>query len=206
MYYRQQTVYHIMFNEAYDKLVKISVVGDTCVGKTALIRRLINDEFSDIYNATICMDFNSPTIEDGTGKLIKIQAWDTSGQEIFRSMTTSYLRTGDVTLVCFAYNDRDSFVSIDMWIKQLHDSNVKTKMILVGTKGDLPGTVKDKEALECAAHYNMEYIRTSSLSGLGRLELLNNIYVCATEPTEKTTSVTNDIDNLSGSRRCCAIL
>ena len=66
-------------NKSYDFLFKIMLLGDSCVGKTAILSRFTDDSFSPSFISTIGLDFRIQTIEL-RGKKIKLQIWDTSGQ------------------------------------------------------------------------------------------------------------------------------
>jgi small GTP-binding protein len=157
------------------------------------------------------MDYLSITIENGN-ELVKMQIWDTSGQERFRSITPSYLRMGDVTLVCFSCNDIESFKAVDGWIYELRQNNVNS-IILVGTKGDMHSKVTDAEALACASRYNSRYVKTSSMTGLGRQEILDQICIHVsedlTESLQELTQVSAPAQTpIVSSHRaeCCTIL
>ncbi|XP_066466417.1 uncharacterized protein [Tiliqua scincoides] len=77
--------------KSYDHLFKLLLIGDSGVGKTCLIIRFAEDNFSGTYISTICIDFKIRTVEI-EGKRIKLQVWDTAGQERFKTITTAYYR------------------------------------------------------------------------------------------------------------------
>lgn len=96
----------------YDTLLKLLLIGESgagkrfsvaCVGRffplliqkcllSALIKRFTSDTFSSNYCSTIGCDFACRTLQFGSGQVVKLQVWDTSGQERFRSITSSYYR------------------------------------------------------------------------------------------------------------------
>merc|ERR1719379_3281515 len=92
-------------------LFKLLLVGDSCVGKSSLLLRFIDNTFSEQFISTIGVDFKIKTIEIG-GKVIKLQIWDTAGQERFRTITTSYFRGAQGILLVYDVSDRGSFDNI----------------------------------------------------------------------------------------------
>ena len=76
---------------AFDLQIKLLMIGDSAVGKTSLLLRYANDTFSSTFITTIGIDFKIKTV-DLDGKRVKLQIWDTAGQEQFRTITRSYFR------------------------------------------------------------------------------------------------------------------
>jgi small GTP-binding protein len=70
-----------------DDLVKVVLIGESNTGKTSLLLRFIQNSFDHNYQCTIGFDFKVKTLQIDHGAQLKIQAWDTVGQERFRSMT-----------------------------------------------------------------------------------------------------------------------
>ena len=71
-------------------------------------------------------------------KLLKLQIWDTCGQEIYRSLITNFYRNSSLALIVYSIDKRESFKDIDLWIKELKSkSSPDIKIILVGNKTDL---------------------------------------------------------------------
>ena len=59
------------------------VIGDTGVGKSCLLLQFVDKRFSAVHDLTIGVDFGSRIIDIGEEKM-KLQIWDTAGQESFR--------------------------------------------------------------------------------------------------------------------------
>ena len=68
-----------MAKKSYDYLFKLLLIGDSSVGKTAILLRFADDSFSPNFISTIGIDFRIKTVEI-RGKKIKLQIWDTAGQ------------------------------------------------------------------------------------------------------------------------------
>eukprot|EP01110_Echinostelium_bisporum_P012602 TRINITY_DN7367_c0_g1_i1.p1 TRINITY_DN7367_c0_g1~~TRINITY_DN7367_c0_g1_i1.p1 ORF type:complete len:95 (+),score=8.62 TRINITY_DN7367_c0_g1_i1:59-343(+) len=78
----------VVRNTEYDYLIKVLIIGDSGVGKSCLLLRFAdNTFFSESYISTIGVDFKIKTIEID-GKVVKVQLWDTTGQERFRTITS----------------------------------------------------------------------------------------------------------------------
>ncbi|EKX36911.1 hypothetical protein GUITHDRAFT_97443 [Guillardia theta CCMP2712] len=123
---------------SYDALLKIVLVGDSDVGKTSLLTRFSDDNFSNSFISTIGVDFRWRTmsIKD---KNIKLQIWDTAGQERFRTITSAYYRGADGIVVVYDITNKESFDHVDMWMKEIHkftDDN-HVRVLVVGNKCDM---------------------------------------------------------------------
>jgi hypothetical protein len=92
-------------------LFKILIIGDSGVGKSSLLLRYADDTFTNNFNPTIGIDFKVKTIDIANMK-VKLQIWDTCGQERFRTITSSYYRGAHGAFVAFNLSNRDSFENI----------------------------------------------------------------------------------------------
>ena len=121
----------------YDLSFKIIVIGDSGVGKSCLTNKATKNEFEDTYNATVGFEFFSFNLKLDE-KIIKLQIWDTCGQELYRSLITNFYRNSSLAVMVYAINNRESFENIDVWLKELRThSNPDTKVFLIGNKVDL---------------------------------------------------------------------
>ena len=121
----------------YDISFKIIVIGDSGVGKSCLTNKATKNVFEDTYNATVGFEFFSFNLKLDE-KIIKLQIWDTCGQELYRSLITNFYRNSSLAVMVYAINNRESFENIDVWLKELRThSNPDTKVFLIGNKVDL---------------------------------------------------------------------
>lgn len=149
----------------YDYLFKLLIIGDSGVGKSSILTRFTENDYSSNYISTIGVDFKIKTliIDD---KYIKLQIWDTAGQERFRSLSAAYYRGCHGIILVFDVTNMESFTNISVWwnekSKYAHpDANI----VLVGNKIDAPNRVVTKEdALSLAESKNIPYVETSAKS------------------------------------------
>ena len=116
---------------------KIIIVGDSGVGKSCISIKASRNYFEDFYSPTIGLEFLSFNIrvED---KNIKLQIWDTCGQEIFRSLITSYFRNASLAIIVYSIERKESFDNIETWLNEIKtNSNPDIKIFLIGNKADL---------------------------------------------------------------------
>jgi small GTP-binding protein len=139
-------------------------LGDSGVGKSCIILRYIENNFSTNLMNSIGVDFKLKNIELDNKK-IKLQIWDTAGQERFRTITTSYYKGAHAILIVFDITDRESFEHVRNWMADI-DKFAKEGVlrILVGNKCDLENSrqVRKEEGNEIANKYGIKYIETSA--------------------------------------------
>lgn len=118
-------------------------------------------------NNPLGIDFKLKNIEVDNKK-IKMQIWDTAGQERFKTITQTYYRGAMGIILAYACNDRESFQSIENWMKQIkqHASEDVCK-ILVGNKCDMPDRcVETTEGKKLADSYGIKFFETSAKDDL----------------------------------------
>ena len=121
----------------YDLNFKLIVIGDSGVGKSCLTNKATTNIFEDNYNATVGFEFFTLNIKM-YDKIIKLQIWDTCGQELYRSLVTNFYRNCSLAIIVYAINSKPSFESIESWLKELRThSNPDAKVFLIGNKVDL---------------------------------------------------------------------
>ena len=166
---------------------KIIMVGESGAGKTTIVQRLVYGVFNEDLTATIGVEFKSCTIK-ANGKNVKLQIWDTAGQEKFRSVAKSYFRNAIGALIVFDLTSMKSFDSVIEWLSDVQTlSHPNSVVILVGNKCDLTDkrSVSRKEAEALAERNNILYFETSAKDGT----LINEIFI------RMATEISNKIDS-----------
>ncbi|GAM27307.1 hypothetical protein SAMD00019534_104820 [Acytostelium subglobosum LB1] len=121
----------------YAFLFKYIVIGDTGVGKSCLLLQFTDKRFQPVHDLTIGVEFGARMINIDN-KPIKLQIWDTAGQESFRSITRSYYRGSAGALLVYDITRRETFDHLTCWLKEArYYANNNMTIILIGNKSDL---------------------------------------------------------------------
>lgn len=153
---------------SFDYLFKLIVIGDSGVGKTSMVQRLMKKAFPVEYQSTIGLDFASKTIMIHNHILVKSYIWDTAGQEVFSSIIASYYRDIAGAIIVFDVSNRDSFQRCDFWLSELDNKRRSLRdisVLLLGNKIDSNREVSEEEASAYAKDRGLLYIETSAKTG-----------------------------------------
>ena len=169
---------------------KLVFVGDINVGKTSVMNRFINDEFSGEYDvnqfynltfilyflqATIGVDFATKTIEYKDNS-IKLQIWDSAGQERYKALIPSYVRGASIIFILYDVSNKNTFTNVITWINFIKQVNTDDSvLVLCGNKIDLARQVSTSEGKILAEKENMIFFETSAKNATG---VSNMMYTC----------------------------
>merc|ERR1719229_134759 len=117
--------------------IKVLTIGDSGVGKSAVILKWAEDVFSPNFLTTIGIDYKMKSIVLEDGRKCKVQIWDTAGQERFRNITNAYYRGANGIILVYDVTDEHSFMNIRFWINQIEKHTNDPMIILLGNKCDL---------------------------------------------------------------------
>jgi Ras-related protein Rab-2A len=107
------------------------------VGKSCLLLQFTDQRFKLEHDVTIGVEFGARTVNIA-GESVKLQVWDTAGQESFRSITRAYYRGSAAALLVFDVTNRSSFESISHWLKEAkQNTSPQVTIAMVGNKVDL---------------------------------------------------------------------
>ena len=161
----------------FDLQIKLLMIGDSAVGKTSLLLRYANDTFSSTFITTIGIDFKIKTI-DLDGKRVKLQIWDTAGQEQFRTITRSYFRGAQGIVLVYDITDRATFNSVRSWMSQINDhADAQVNRVLIGNKCDYESArqVSTEEGQRLAQEYGVNFFETSAKNDVNVTECFTTI-------------------------------
>lgn len=154
--------------------VKVSLIGSYDVGKTSLVNRFVREKFNKDIDPTIGGTFAAKSISTKTNELVTLQLWDTAGSEKFKSLIPTYLRGSHCVLICF--DNRDwAMDTVLKGVKTVEQYNPSAKIFLVRTKKDLAKGPADDDIVEFAKKENYKIYSTSSLTGVGVMELFEDV-------------------------------
>ena len=94
----------------FEHLYKIILIGDCGVGKSNLLQRYVNKEFTEDLNATIGAEFAEKIVVLDNGAVIKLQLWDTSGSEKYAAITKNHYRGAHGAILVYDVTDLHSFL------------------------------------------------------------------------------------------------
>ena len=147
--------------EGYD--IKVTLVGDSSVGKTTICNHLMGNNNSS-SGPTIGSKCEVKLIDSGKSS-IRLTLWDTAGQERFRSITPQYLRNTHILLVVFDTNNHKSFENLINWVKEAEEVAPLYDIILIGNKNDLDErAVATKDAKYWAEQWGGHYFDISAFN------------------------------------------
>ncbi|OHT17392.1 Ras family protein [Tritrichomonas foetus] len=203
--------------EQPDATYKIVVVGASGVGKTAIVQRLVEDVFSNDKASTIGVEFTCYSTKIGD-ETVKLNIWDTAGQEKFRSVSRAYFRNAVGALLVFSYTDQTSFEELDSWLNDLQVLSIPNAVILlVGNKTDLTDsrTVSAGDAEAYAERNGIDFIETSALAATNVTEAFIRLAAKVHEKVKKreiqsptlqpksNLNLSNQSQNTGSSSGCC---
>uniref|UniRef100_A0A0N5C345 Ras-related protein Rab-7b n=1 Tax=Strongyloides papillosus TaxID=174720 RepID=A0A0N5C345_STREA len=153
-------------------IIKVLVLGDSGVGKTAIIRRFTENYYLSKTNCTIGVDFNSKDMIVGNVS-VTLQIWDTAGQERFQALGDSYFRGADCCILVYDVTNPESFARLQYWKDEfLFHSNRSHiddfPFIVFGNKIDETSRSVTKEYLQRwhARNNNIPYFEVSAKEDL----------------------------------------
>jgi Ras-related protein Rab-2A len=179
---------------SYAYLFKYIIIGDTGVGKSCLLLQFTDKRFQPVHDLTIGVEFGARMITID-GKQIKLQIWDTAGQEAFRSITRSYYRGAAGALLVYDITRRDTFNHLTTWLEDARQhSNSNMVIMLIGNKSDLESRreVKKEEGEAFAREHGLVFMETSAKTAANVEEAFINT---AREIYEKIQEGVFDINN-----------
>ena len=153
--------------ENYEVMFKVVLIGDMKVGKTNIVSRYIKNEFNKDSMSTIGVEFGSKELVI-EGHNVKVQIWDTAGQEKYKSITNAYYKGAKGAFVVYDITNKNSFDNADNWLNNLRASaDKKCSIILIGNKSDLEDKreVSIQQGEEKAKNSEIAFMETSALSG-----------------------------------------
>jgi len=154
---------------SFDLSFKLILVGDSAVGKSCLSIKATRNYFEDFYSPTVGFEFLTfcVKVED---KTVKLQIWDTCGQEVYRSLISSFYRSASLAIMVYSIDNEDSFSNIEKWLNDVKtQSNPDVIIFLIGNKADLEDKRKITRAQGekfCKDHNISYFTETSAKTGL----------------------------------------
>lgn len=197
-------------------IIKIGLIGDYNVGKTSIIHNYFN--INNKTTVTLGVDFKTVT-KKYENIDFKLHIWDTSGQEKFKSIVSSYYRDLDVILLIYDSSDITTFENIQKWLDDIYIYNKKNLIkILVGNKTDKSNMVINyKKGLKYAELNDLKFFQTTitvketinklfdSIIEICYNRLLRNEIELKTFVNYDKLNIEETIKNKNKNKKCCII-
>ena len=160
----------------FDLSFKIIIIGDSSVGKSCLSIKATRNYFENFYSPTVGFEFLTFMVKVDE-KIVKLQIWDTCGQEVYRSLIASFYRSASLAIIVYSIENANSFNNIEKWLNDIKtQSNPDVKIFLIGNKADL----EDKRVVSKGAgekfsrdHPILYFTETSAKTGFN----VQNVFV-----------------------------
>ena len=162
----------------FDYIFKCVVIGDSGTGKSSLCEAFFNDQLNSLNRPTIGADYFTKIIPIQK-HYIKVQFWDTCGNELYHSVARSYYQGSHMVLLVYDISSGKSFENIKKWLADIRyscDSDVV--VMLVGNKYDLSlqtRQVSYHEGKEFADSNHFLFYETSAKTGIHVKEMIMSV-------------------------------
>ncbi len=189
-------------------LYKILLLGDSTVGKTCFLLRYVDDSFLDLHMATIGLDYRLKTLILEEQKIVKVQLWDTAGQDKFRAITRNYYKGASGIILIFDVTNIKSYENIKKWINEIKEEiSEKVAIVLIGNKIDnvQERKISKEQGDKLASEIGVKFFETSAKTGEGINEsvffLVKKIF--ENDPEVKNKYQGRNLKMYNKKRKCC---
>ena len=188
--------------------IKIAMLGDSMVGKTAICNTFMNIEFNDNNLSTIGMEKLESQMTLNNGEEIKLIIWDTAGQERFRSIALKSIKTAQGVVIVFDLTQKKSFLNVVNWLKEINEKLNNVCIVLFGNKCDIDEDkweVTKDEVMKFVEKNGLTYFETSAKEDINIKEGFKNVVNAAYEKYEGTASGIQLDKNIETKKKskCC---
>jgi small GTP-binding protein len=184
---------------------KVVMLGDSGVGKTALVNRISEGVFTDTHVPTVGSQFIALPLEINKRR-ITLELWDTAGQEVYRSLVGFYTREAKGAFLVFDVTQETTFEGLPEWIKFVNEQAPGVKIIIFANKIDLEEqrVVTAERIQQVAASHKVEVIEGSAKVGQNTTDAFEKMgeLMMATESNVASAVIIRP-EPKKTSKRCC---
>ena len=189
------------------KVIKIGLLGDSKVGKTAICNSFLNIDFHEIALSTIGSEKLESKIKIKNGEEIKLSIYDTAGQERFHSIALKAIRVVQGVIIVFDLTNTESFQHVINWLNEIYENfNKKVSIVLFGNKSDINKSewkITEEEAIQFAKEKNLPYFETSAKLNKNIKEGFEKVVNDAYDLCEGSCGVSLEDVKKGDKKRCC---
>ena len=164
----------------YDMSFKLIVIGDSFVGKSCITTNATKNIFENYYSATVGFEFFTILYRINSQN-IRLQIWDTCGQEEYRSLIQNFYRNSSLAILVYSIDNKSSFENLEIWLNEIKEKgNPDVKIFLVGNKNDLIENreVSTEEGEKFYEDHKLNFfIETSAKTGINAEELFKRVAI-----------------------------
>jgi small GTP-binding protein len=197
-------------DENSDITLKLLIVGGSGVGKTNFLNMFLNNKFNQNYFSSTGIDLQNK-IMNIKNKKVRIQIWDTAGQEKYKSITKNLFLKVMGALVLYDITNEESFTKLKEWVELIKEECGRhIKILIIGNKSDLESqrAIDKEDAMKYANEEKVQYIECSSKTG----ENVEKAIIMLSEKILESTEISMDSSLMLDStllsskikkRKCC---
>ena len=193
-----------------DTVYKVLLLGDSSVGKTCFLLRYCDRTFQEAHLSTIGLDYRLKSMTLNNEKNIKLQIWDTAGQDRFRALTKNYYKGANGIILIYDISTTQTFENVKVWINQIkEEANANVIIYLVGNKIDLPKdkrTVSEEEGQKLVDEYKFLFKEASAKEGTNVNEIFQELVEkidAEAKPEVPNTEKKNQLYQAKDKKRNC---
>jgi len=161
-----------------DVIYKVLLLGDSTVGKTCFLIKYTDKTFQDVHMATIGLDYRLKNMTLKSGKNVKLQIWDTAGQDRFRAITKNYYKGANGIILIYDITNPQTFDNVKGWISQIREeANQNVLIYIAGNKIDMEEErkIQKEDGEKLAGEYGFPFVETSAKEGININETFEDL-------------------------------
>lgn len=186
---------------------KVVMLGDSGVGKTALVNRISEGVFNEAHVPTVGSQFIALPLEVSKRKMT-LELWDTAGQEVYRSLVGFYTREAKGAFLVFDVTSEQTFNSLAEWVKFANEATPGVKIILFANKIDLEDQrqVQTAQIKQFAQTNGIDYIEGSAKTGqntVDAFERMGEMMLSTEAANQPHLNITPEPNDEKKKKGCC---
>ena len=149
-----------------DCVYKVLLLGDTTVGKTCFLTKYTDKTFQDAHISTIGLDYRLKSMNLKSGKNLKLQIWDTAGQDRFRAITKNYYKGANGIILIYDVTSSKTYDNVKSWVSQIREeASPNVVVYLCGNKIDMTNEreISPEDGKKLAEEFGFPFIETSEI-------------------------------------------
>ena len=194
-----------------ESVYKVLLLGDSAVGKTCFLLKYTDKTFQEIHMSTIGLDYRLKNMKLKSGKNIKLQIWDTAGQDRFRAITKNYYKGANGIILIYDVTSSKTYDNVKSWVSQIREeASPNVVVYLCGNKIDMTNEreISPEDGKKLAEEFGFPFIETSAKTGININETFEDLVEridCIFSKLEKDNGIQkkNKVYKGNSKNSCC---